>query len=41
MMVYISEKELKIVLDIIKKFYSKCNILAFVSRYRVTHKKIF
>ncbi len=37
-MICISEKELKIVLDIIKKLYPKCRVLVFGSRYKWTNK---
>lgn len=37
-MICISEEELKIVLDIIKRLYPKCRLLAFGSRYKWTNK---
>lgn len=38
-MAYISEKELKIVLDIIKELYPKCKMSVFGSRYKGTYKE--
>ncbi|MGL4946199.1 MAG: nucleotidyltransferase family protein [Cetobacterium sp.] len=37
-MIYISEKDYKIVLEIIKKTIPKCTVWAFGSRYKGTHK---
>ena len=38
-MICISENELKIVLDIIKRLYPKCRLLAFGSRYKWKNKE--
>lgn len=38
-MIAISENDLKIVLEIIKRFYPECRVLVFGSRYRGTSKE--